>query len=126
MFDVPAVNLPVVPAKKQHRERGQLGHRQKLGLLEKHKDYVLRAKDYHSKQERLKKLRGKAALRNQDEFYFGMIRSKTENGVHVQNAPGTDLLPNDVARLLKSQDIKYIQTLRSKEQKVRLLWFDEV
>lgn len=96
-----------------------MGHRQKLGLLEKHKDYVLRAKDYHSKQDRLKKLRGKAALRNEDEFYFGMIRGRTERGVHVQDTPGTEALPNDVARLLKSQDIKYIQTLRSKEQKVQ-------
>lgn len=28
-------------------------------------------------------LKEKAALRNPDEFYFGMINSKTRNGVHV-------------------------------------------
>lgn len=66
--------------KRQHRERGQLVGRQRLGLLEKHKDYVLRARDYHSKEDRIKTLRQKAATRNKDEFYFGMLRSRTEVG----------------------------------------------
>ena len=66
--------------KRQHRERGQLKGRERLGLLEKHKDYVKRAKDYHSKEDRIKKLHEKAAGRNKDEFYFGMIRSRTEVG----------------------------------------------
>ena len=52
--------------------------RQRLGLLEKHGDYVKRAKDYHSKEDRIKKLREKAALRNKDEFYFGMVKGRTE------------------------------------------------
>ena len=65
-------------AKKQHRERGQLKHRQRLGLLEKHADYVKRAKDFHSKEDRIKKLRQKAATKNKDEFYFGMVRGKTQ------------------------------------------------
>jgi hypothetical protein len=47
-------------------------------VLEKHKDYVLRAKDYHSKQERLKAFREKAYFENPDEFYFKMINSKTK------------------------------------------------
>jgi hypothetical protein len=47
-------------------------------VLEKHKDYVLRAKDYHSKQERLKAFREKAYFKNPDEFYFKMINSKTK------------------------------------------------
>ena len=64
--------------KRQHRERSQPANRQRLGLLEKHSDYVKRAKDYHSKEDRIKKLREKAAARNKDEFYFGMVRSKTE------------------------------------------------
>lgn len=64
--------------RREHRERSQPNARQKLGLLEKHKDYVLRAKDYHSKQDRLKALREKAYFRNEDEFYFGMINSQVK------------------------------------------------
>lgn len=58
-------------------ERAQPLGRQKLGLLEKHADYVKRARDFHSKEDRITKLREKAAGKNKDEFYFGMIRSKT-------------------------------------------------
>jgi U3 small nucleolar RNA-associated protein 11 len=64
--------------RRNHKERSQLSHRSKLGLLEKHKDYVLRARDYHSKQDRITRLRQKAADRNKDEFYFGMVNQRTE------------------------------------------------
>jgi U3 small nucleolar RNA-associated protein 11 len=64
--------------RRNHKERGQPRSRQKYGILEKHKDYVLRAKDYHSKQERLKAFREKAYFKNPDEFYFKMINSKTK------------------------------------------------
>ena len=63
--------------RRNHKERSQPAAREKFGLLEKHKDYVLRARDYHSKQERIRRLRQKAADRNKDEFYFGMNREKT-------------------------------------------------
>jgi len=64
--------------RRNHKERSQLSHRQRFGILEKHKDYVLRARDYHSKQDRIKRLQQKAADRNKDEFYFGMNRERTE------------------------------------------------
>lgn len=64
--------------RRNHKERGQLSHRTRLGILEKHKDYVLRAKDYNSKKERIKKLKQKASERNRDEFYFGMVGKKTQ------------------------------------------------
>lgn len=64
--------------RRQHKERSQLSHRKKFGLLEKHKDYVQRAKDHHSKRDRIKKLKEKALDRNQDEFYFGMIKNRVE------------------------------------------------
>jgi len=102
--------------KRQHRERGQPLHRKGLGLLEKHKDYIKRARDYHSKQDRLRLLREKAVGRNKDEFYFGMIKSKTQRGVHVQNC-GNESLSIDLVKVLKTQDIKYIKSQKASEQK---------
>ncbi|CAL1694034.1 unnamed protein product [Somion occarium] len=98
--------------RRNHKERSQLAHRAKLGFLEKHKDYVLRARDYHSKQDRIKRLRQKAAERNKDEFYFAMNRQKTEKGVHVQDR-GNEALPVDIVKVLKSQDENYIRTMRT-------------
>ena len=62
---------------RAHRERAQPAAREKLGLLEKKKDYLLRAKDFHRKEKRLKAMRAKAAMKNPDEFYFGMINATT-------------------------------------------------
>lgn len=64
--------------RRNHKERSQLAHRSKLGLLEKHADYVKRARDYHSKKDRITRLRQKAEERNKDEFYFSMIKEKTK------------------------------------------------
>lgn len=63
--------------RRSHKERSQLAHRTKLGFLEKHADYVKRARDYHSKQDRLTRLKQKAAERNKDEFYFSMTKEQT-------------------------------------------------
>jgi U3 small nucleolar RNA-associated protein 11 len=63
--------------RRTHKERSQPARRARLGLLEKHKDYILRARDYHSKQDRIKRLRQKAADRNKDEFYFAMTKERT-------------------------------------------------
>jgi U3 small nucleolar RNA-associated protein 11 len=63
--------------RRNHKERGQLARRARLGPLEKHKDYVLRARDYASKRARIQRLRQKAADRNKDEFYFSMTRERT-------------------------------------------------
>lgn len=64
--------------RRNHKERSQPANRARLGLLEKHKDYVHRARDYKSKKDRIRKLREKAAFRNKDEFYWGMIKGKTK------------------------------------------------
>ncbi|GAC99486.1 nucleolar protein [Pseudozyma hubeiensis SY62] len=94
--------------RRNHKERSQPVGRAKLGLLEKHKDYVLRAKDHHKKRDMLKRLSEKAAMRNKDEFYFGMINSSTRNGVH-QHARPSEQLDNDVVALLKTQDVGYVR-----------------
>lgn len=66
--------------RRNHKERGQLVNRSRLGLLEKKKDYVQRARDYHSKQNRIHRLQEKAATRNKDEFYVSMVKSRTKVG----------------------------------------------
>ncbi|CDU23361.1 related to UTP11-subunit of U3-containing small subunit processome complex [Sporisorium scitamineum] len=102
--------------RRNHKERSQPVGRAKLGLLEKHKDYVLRAKDHHKKRDMLKRLSEKAAMRNKDEFYFGMINSSTRNGVH-QHARPSEQLDNDVVALLKTQDVGYVRAQIIAEKK---------
>lgn len=58
---------------KVHKERSQPLARQSLGLLEKKKDYKIRADYQHKKTSVLKGLQLKAALRNPDEFNTRMI-----------------------------------------------------
>ncbi|KAF9481651.1 small-subunit processome [Pholiota conissans] len=98
--------------RRNHKERSQLAYRSKLGLLEKHADYVKRARDYHSKQDRLTRLKQKASERNKDEFYFSMTKEKTKDGVHIQDR-GNVALPTDMVKVLKSQDENYIRTMRA-------------
>jgi U3 small nucleolar RNA-associated protein 11 len=104
--------------KRQHRERSQPLQRQRLGLLEKHADYVKRAKDYNSKKDRLQKLRLKASLKNQDEFYFKMLSSKTVKDVHYTFNKSNPPLDNQLVKLLKTQDFNYVKTCRAIEEKV--------
>ncbi|KAG2183313.1 hypothetical protein INT43_006318 [Umbelopsis isabellina] len=108
-------NLRNVVQRRNHKERGQIASRQRLGLLEKKKDYLLRAKDFHSKEKRLKALREKAAARNPDEFYFKMISSKTKGGAHI--AERNKVLPGEMVKMLKSQDKNYIRTQREISKK---------
>ncbi|PHH82539.1 hypothetical protein CDD82_5642 [Ophiocordyceps australis] len=107
--------------RRVHRERAQPHERRRLGLLEKHKDYSLRAKDYNEKKEKLKRLRQKAADRNEDEFYFGMMSRKGpgSSATHGKGWKGTvagdrgnKCLSVETVRLLKTQDIGYVRTMR--------------
>jgi len=106
--------------RRNHKERSQLPHRAKFGILEKHKDYVQRARDYHSKQDRITRLRQKAADRNKDEFYFGMIKERTVQGVHVKDR-GNVSMPMDMVKLLKTQDEGYVRTMRANGIKAYIL-----
>ncbi|KAH7239319.1 small-subunit processome [Fusarium tricinctum] len=108
-------------ARRPHRERAQPLERRRLGLLEKHKDYSLRAKDFNKKKKQLKNLRDKASERNEDEFYFGML-SRNGPGSRIQDGKrwsgtvhgdrGNKVMDVDTVRLLKTQDIGYIRTMR--------------
>ncbi|KAF8078834.1 small-subunit processome [Lyophyllum atratum] len=98
--------------RRNHKERSQLAHRSKLGILEKHADYVKRARDYHSKQDRLTRLKQKASEKNKDEFYFSMRNEGTKGGVHIKDR-GNVALPTDIVKVLKTQDENYIRTMRT-------------
>ncbi|KAL4787459.1 small-subunit processome [Aspergillus varians] len=101
--------------RRQHRERGQLAGREKWGLLEKHKDYTLRAKDYSAKKTKLKRLEEKARNRNPDEFAFGMMSSHSakqgKHGTGMRDSAAARGLDNDAIKLLKTQDAGYLRTI---------------
>ncbi|XP_074662576.1 putative U3 small nucleolar RNA-associated protein 11 [Tubulanus polymorphus] len=101
---------------KTHRERSQLTSRAHLGMLEKKKDYKKRATEYHKKQNALKLLRRKALDKNPDEFYFKMINSRMQDGVH-QSARKVAEYTEDQLKLMQTQDIKYIKYKRNIERK---------
>eukprot|EP01095_Lingulamoeba_sp_RSL-Kostka_P005682 TRINITY_DN171_c0_g2_i1.p1 TRINITY_DN171_c0_g2~~TRINITY_DN171_c0_g2_i1.p1 ORF type:complete len:311 (-),score=123.47 TRINITY_DN171_c0_g2_i1:114-1046(-) len=102
--------------RKTHKERGQISSRKKYGLLEKKKDYKLRAQDYHSKQNRLNILKQKALFRNPDEFYHRMINSKTVGGIHKEERKNVNFTAEEM-KLLRSQDLKYVQTVYQANRK---------
>ncbi|KAE9970606.1 hypothetical protein EG328_006143 [Venturia inaequalis] len=104
--------------RRNHKERAQPLERQKWGILEKHKDYSLRAKDHNEKRRRLKVLKEKATFRNPDEFHFGMMSAKTIDGMKVGDR-GNKALSHNVVKLLKTQDAGYIRTTLQKTRKER-------
>ena len=61
---------------KTHQERGQLKSRSKLGLLEKKKDYKLRAENFKRKENLISNLKKKILYKNDDEFNHEMISLK--------------------------------------------------
>ncbi|XP_066916186.1 probable U3 small nucleolar RNA-associated protein 11 [Clytia hemisphaerica] len=102
---------------RTHRERGQVSGRKHLGNLEKHKDYVLRAKDFHRKKQIIKGLKKKAFEKNPDEFYFQMVSSKTKKGVHIQDRPDSKQLTKEQIKLMKTQDVNYLNVKHNAEAK---------
>jgi U3 small nucleolar RNA-associated protein 11 len=103
--------------RRNHKERAQPLERQKWGLLEKHKDYSLRAADHNAKKRKLNALRQKASERNEDEFYFGMMSNTSAGGIKrakrgEENGGGDGKgLGQEVARLMKTQDEGYLRTV---------------
>ncbi|XP_008290115.1 putative U3 small nucleolar RNA-associated protein 11 [Stegastes partitus] len=103
---------------KNHHERSQPGFRKHLGLLEKKKDYKLRADDYHKKQNTIAALRKKALEKNPDEFYHKMINSQLQDGVHVMKKQDEEVeVTEEQKKVMRTQDIKYVEMKRVAEAK---------
>ncbi|KAI5583557.1 hypothetical protein BDE02_06G022600 [Populus trichocarpa] len=88
--------------REHNRKRGK-----NLGCLRNIKDYVDRAKAFHKKEETLRMLKEKAASRNPDEFYFGMIKSRTVGGVHRPQTEANKYSQEELM-LMKTQDTGYV------------------
>ncbi|XP_072996414.1 probable U3 small nucleolar RNA-associated protein 11 isoform X2 [Typha latifolia] len=107
--------------RRAHKERAQPQARKKFGLLEKHKDYVLRAKAFHKKEEALRKLKEKAANRNPDEFYFKMVNTRSVGGIHRPQSEANKYTPEELM-IMKTQDIGYVlQKVQSEKKKIERL-----
>ncbi|KAI9682274.1 MAG: hypothetical protein M1817_000328 [Caeruleum heppii] len=103
-----------------HRERAQPASRAKWGILEKPKDYKLRAADFRAKKAKLRSLRQKAADRNPDEFYFGMMSARQDkDGMKVlgKKGDGAKGMSVDEVRLLKTQDAGYLRMEATKARR---------
>ncbi|KAF2476118.1 U3 small nucleolar RNA-associated protein 11 [Lindgomyces ingoldianus] len=105
--------------RRNHKERAQPLEREKWGLLEKHKDYKLRATDHKEKRKRLKILKQKATERNPDEFSFAMLSSTVDKVGRRVADRGNKALSTDVVKLLKTQDVGYIRTMLQVVRKER-------
>eukprot|EP00181_Compsopogon_caeruleus_P000115 CAMPEP_0184686552 /NCGR_PEP_ID=MMETSP0312-20130426/22942_1 /TAXON_ID=31354 /ORGANISM="Compsopogon coeruleus, Strain SAG 36.94" /LENGTH=227 /DNA_ID=CAMNT_0027141757 /DNA_START=1 /DNA_END=684 /DNA_ORIENTATION=+ len=94
--------------RREHRERAQPQQRQRLGLLEKHKDYRRRAQDFHAKEKRLRLLRERAALRNPDEFYYGMEHTSRTRPLRNEESRQSGPRTAEQALLARSRDAAYL------------------
>lgn len=55
-------------------------------------------------------------MRNPDEFYFGMIKSKTKDGVHVIERENKR--PQKKLKKMKAEDSAYLTVRMEEESKV--------
>lgn len=81
-----------------HKERHQLASRQKLGILEKKKDFQKRAKHLHKKKDYIDNLKQKAFLRNPEEFAYGMIKAKSNTAGQLVTGYAKRHNPHAVSR----------------------------
>ncbi|KAB5586362.1 hypothetical protein PHYPO_G00000720 [Pangasianodon hypophthalmus] len=101
---------------RDHKERSQPVSRKHLGLLEKKKDYKLRADDYHRKQKTINALRKKALDKNPDEFYYKMINTQLKDGKHVIKQK-EEQMTEEQKKVMRTQDIGYVEMKRVAESK---------
>jgi len=102
-------------------ERQQPKKRRKFGVLEHKKDYIRRAKDYHAKETRIKRLKEMAALRNPEEFHMGMINTlavqKGEARRRAELRLAKSLRSGGSQKLAQTQDAAYVTARIQTEQK---------
>lgn len=103
--------------RKTHKERSQPSERRKFGLLEKKKDYLQRARDFHKKENEIQNLRRKAEQRNPDEFYFAMEGKRTKGGVAAGSITEANKYSQQELRFMKSQDASYLALKAQTETK---------
>jgi len=105
-----------------HKERAQPQSRSQLGILQKKKDYKKRAIDYHRKEDRIRSAQEKAAMRNPDEFYFGMKNAQMTDGQHRKTVEAKQKefeaeIGQDTVRIMKDQDLSYVRMQKQRDAK---------
>ncbi|OII74504.1 uncharacterized protein cubi_00057 [Cryptosporidium ubiquitum] len=106
--------------RRVHLERATPVNRLRFGILERKKDYKIRAKRYHEKENLLKSLSEKARTRNPDEFDFGMVKSRLENGRYKKigsELPNGGLTSPEERKLAESQNLTYVNFRKSIDDK---------
>ncbi|KAH8584864.1 U3 small nucleolar RNA-associated 11 [Cryptosporidium sp. chipmunk genotype I] len=106
--------------RRVHLERATPVNRLRFGILERKKDYKIRAKRYHEKENLLKSLSEKARTRNPDEFDFGMVNSRLENGRYKKigsGLPNGGLTSAEERKLAESQNLTYVHFRKSIDNK---------
>ncbi|KAH7647616.1 hypothetical protein FG379_001873 [Cryptosporidium bovis] len=108
--------------RRVHLERATPAKRLRFGILERKKDYKLRAIRYHEKENLFKSLSEKARTRNPDEFDFKMVNSRMENGRYTKITGGKEgkfssqslsSMNSAERKLAESQNMTYVNYRRS-------------
>ncbi|KRX02490.1 hypothetical protein PPERSA_11830 [Pseudocohnilembus persalinus] len=109
-----------IAPKRKYRERAQLESRNGLGLLEKKKDYKQRAVHYHKKEDKMNKLRLKAALKNPDEYYHKMKKSRQTKDGNIQyideDSEDENFDVKEYKKILKTQSQNLVKLQKYKDQ----------
>merc|ERR1711976_42286 len=74
-----------------------------MGLLEKHSDYVKRAKKFHENREKLLLIKKKADKKNINQYFFAMDKSPTINRDHLRRKPNSNCYISFDSRFMMSK-----------------------
>ncbi len=105
----------VIP-KRKYRERSNPTYRANSKPIERHSDYVRRAKRNHLREDTINRLKVKATLKNDNEFTHGMEKARMLNGEHVRDAAvglGT-AEEQEERRRLKQRNLNMVKVHRAR------------